>query len=458
MGALKLKLDSGKKTIEVVEESVILGRDASAQVVVKDRSVSRKHALIERRGDVWFVVDQNSSNGTYLDDKRVTEAPLVNGQKLRLGTVSLGVEIEEPEGGATVLMNVGAPRATSTLLMPPPTSRKAKPPAPLAAPAPLPPAPPPAAQASPMDRAAAAERLGIAPGASPGQVRHRHEELAKKAQERLLAATTPPIRAHCQRQINELSAARDVLCAVPAVAAAAPVVPAAAAYDPSDLPSAQPVVADEALASVILKPGMLGASESTPPAHAEVGMHPMTKYFGSSGIVLIALSLFFMIGRGKTQGQIDKFQHVTEFIKAREDAELYRTTEALVKGGAIVNRQLAICNAATEPMKVTWLGALSIESAQEDPKDPSSARVYKRHRFHSAYCTGSAFDVVIAPGAQRMFSFAGSDERCQWQGAAVYFGLSAVPAAKANAEDVNSLWYGGVPGGEGTCVKIGAGK
>jgi pSer/pThr/pTyr-binding forkhead associated (FHA) protein len=455
VGVLRLKLDAGKKTIEVVEERVVLGRDASAQVVVKDRSVSRKHAVIERRGDAWLVIDQNSSNGTYLDGKRVAEAPLVNGQELRLGTVALRIEIEAPEGDATVLLNMGAPRPeTATLLMPPPASRQAKPRASAQPPAPPAPAAPPAqGRSSSFDRAAAAERLGVAPGVAPAEVRRRHDELAKKAEERLAAASTPQLKAHCQRQIDELHAARDVLRSVPAQAAAAAVV----AYDPSDLPSAQPVVADGALESVILKPGML-ASGSAPTAHVDAGLHPLTKYFGSAAIALVSLALFFMIGRGKNQGLIGKFQHIPEFVSARQNAELYRTTATLVDGGAIVNRQLAVCNVAAEPMRVTWLGALSIESAQEIPKDASSPRVYKRHRFHSAYCTGGVFDVVIPPGGQRTFSFSGADERCRWQGAAVYFGLSAVPASKTNDEDARSLWYGGVPGGENACVKIGAQK
>ena len=459
MGALRLKPGGGKKAIEVTEGSVVLGRDASAQVVVKDRSVSRKHAVIERRGDRWFVVDQNSSNGTYLDGKRVTEAPLANGQELRLGTVALGIEIEAPEVDATVLLNVGAPRAeTATVLVPARSPRKAAPaPTPASAPAPAPAAAPTPAPLAPVDRAAAAERLGVALGASASEVRRRHDELAKKAQDRLASAATPPLRAHCQRQLDELRAAREVLLRVPP-AALPSAAPGAVTYDPNDLPSAQPVVADEALQSMILRPGMLASMpEGQPAAHAEAGMHPMTKFFGSSGIVLMALSLFFMIGRGKDQTQIDKFQHQAEFVKAREEAELYRTTAVLVDGGAIVNRPLAVCNAAAEPMRVTWLGALSVEATKEDPKDPSSARGYKAHRFHSGYCAG-AFDVVIAPGAQRTFSFAGSDERCQWQGAGIFFGLSAAPAAKANAEDARSLWYAGVPGGEGACVKIGAQK
>jgi hypothetical protein len=461
VGALKLNLGAGKKTIEVLEEHVVLGRDASAQVVVKDRSVSRKHAVIERRGERWFVVDQNSSNGTYLDGKRVTEAPLANGQELRLGTVALGIEIEAPKGDATVLLNVGAPRAeTATMLVAPPASAKAAPAsrkAPTAAPAAQPATSAPVAQTTPVDRAAAAERLGVARGASLDQVRRRHDELAKKAQERLTAAATPQLRTHCQRQLDELRAARDVLLSAPK-AAEASAAPVALTYDPDDLPSAQPVVVDEALQSVIFKPGMLGAApESASPQHADTAMHPMTKFFGSSGIVLIALCLFFMIGRGKDRGLIDKFQHQADFATARQNAELYRTTAVLVDGGAITNRQLTVCNAAAEPMRVTWLGALFVEATQEDPKDPESARLYKPRKFHSGYCAG-AFNVVIAPGAQRTFSFAGSDERCQWQGAAAYFGLSTVPAAKANAEDVRSLWYAGVPGGEGACVKIGAQK
>ncbi|MFC3109287.1 adenylate/guanylate cyclase domain-containing protein [Undibacterium arcticum] len=45
--------------------SIVLGRDASCQIVIADRKASRLHARIERRRDKFFLVDQ-STNGTFI--------------------------------------------------------------------------------------------------------------------------------------------------------------------------------------------------------------------------------------------------------------------------------------------------------------------------------------------------------------------------------------------------------
>jgi adenylate cyclase len=44
---------------------IVLGRDASCQIVIADRKASRLHARIERRRDKFFLVDQ-STNGTFI--------------------------------------------------------------------------------------------------------------------------------------------------------------------------------------------------------------------------------------------------------------------------------------------------------------------------------------------------------------------------------------------------------
>ena len=63
----KLYLTHGAQelTLEQANASVLLGRDASCQVVVADRKASRTHARIERRRDKFFLVDQ-STNGTFV--------------------------------------------------------------------------------------------------------------------------------------------------------------------------------------------------------------------------------------------------------------------------------------------------------------------------------------------------------------------------------------------------------
>jgi DNA-binding CsgD family transcriptional regulator len=72
--------------------TVVLGRDASADVAYPVDGVSRKHArlVIAADGDLR-VVDLASRNGTFLNGRRVEEASLRDGDELRLGPVTLRV-------------------------------------------------------------------------------------------------------------------------------------------------------------------------------------------------------------------------------------------------------------------------------------------------------------------------------------------------------------------------------
>ncbi len=67
---------------------LLIGRSAGADVVLDDPNVSRRHVRLERAGNGWQVVDQNSSNGTYLEDSRLlpdVPEPWEAGRTLRVG-------------------------------------------------------------------------------------------------------------------------------------------------------------------------------------------------------------------------------------------------------------------------------------------------------------------------------------------------------------------------------------
>jgi sulfite reductase (NADPH) flavoprotein alpha-component len=65
---------------------VTLGRDiGTAAVVLDDTDVSRRHARIEMAGNELVVVDLGSTNGTYVNDERVTRLVLVPGDRVRIG-------------------------------------------------------------------------------------------------------------------------------------------------------------------------------------------------------------------------------------------------------------------------------------------------------------------------------------------------------------------------------------
>jgi hypothetical protein len=63
----------------------IVGTAPDCEVVVKDASISGRHAEFSAQGGVFRVSDLGSTNGTFVNDKRVQSAELVDGDTLRLG-------------------------------------------------------------------------------------------------------------------------------------------------------------------------------------------------------------------------------------------------------------------------------------------------------------------------------------------------------------------------------------
>ena len=66
-----------------------LGRGFSADLRLEDQSVSRRHAVIVDAGDCARILDDRSANGTFVNDRRVTEAVLRDRDVVRLGRVVL---------------------------------------------------------------------------------------------------------------------------------------------------------------------------------------------------------------------------------------------------------------------------------------------------------------------------------------------------------------------------------
>jgi len=66
-------------------EFINLGRDSECQISIPDDTVAERHARIEKRGDQYFLKDLRSPQGTYLNDVLITEAPLQDGDLIRLG-------------------------------------------------------------------------------------------------------------------------------------------------------------------------------------------------------------------------------------------------------------------------------------------------------------------------------------------------------------------------------------
>jgi diguanylate cyclase (GGDEF)-like protein len=76
--------------IIVIEGELVIGREASHAInLPHDRGVSRVHAKVLQLGDGALLVDLGSTNGTFVDEARVREKLLGEGEKIRVGQTTV---------------------------------------------------------------------------------------------------------------------------------------------------------------------------------------------------------------------------------------------------------------------------------------------------------------------------------------------------------------------------------
>ena len=71
-----------------------IGRDPQGEVIIPHPAVSKRHALLQRRGLHWLLSDAGSTNGLSWQGRRLQELELQHGDRIRLGPLN---ERELPE-------------------------------------------------------------------------------------------------------------------------------------------------------------------------------------------------------------------------------------------------------------------------------------------------------------------------------------------------------------------------
>ena len=122
-------LDTGQE-YSVPASGLRLGRRPGVDVVVPDENVSGHHATVWEQGNVLYIQDENSTNGTFVNGQRISTATAVQpGDQVRVGQTSFEMMAAAPMGipatgpvdmsAAPVDLSVpGAPPATSKSSMP----------------------------------------------------------------------------------------------------------------------------------------------------------------------------------------------------------------------------------------------------------------------------------------------------------------------------------------------------
>jgi adenylate cyclase len=96
---MRAKLKSLKKELEIfLEDFNLIGRSPDASIRLVDGGGSRQHATIRRDGQLFWVSDLGSANGSFINDVAVSTArALRHGDSVQFGTSNFIFDIEEEE-------------------------------------------------------------------------------------------------------------------------------------------------------------------------------------------------------------------------------------------------------------------------------------------------------------------------------------------------------------------------
>ena len=116
------------KEFAIGDRSQVIGRSPETDIRIPVSDVSRSHCQISVSGKKVMVRDLGSSNGTFVNDQKVSDAVLKPGDRIRVGPVQFTVQIDgvpakiaPPPPGASVAKappeattRIGAPAAADT--------------------------------------------------------------------------------------------------------------------------------------------------------------------------------------------------------------------------------------------------------------------------------------------------------------------------------------------------------
>ncbi len=86
--------DAERRDFPVTESKTVLGRRQDCHLRIPTRDISRQHCAVLLDKNKVMAKDLGSSNGTFVNGKRIAEIELKPGDRLRLGPVTFIVQID----------------------------------------------------------------------------------------------------------------------------------------------------------------------------------------------------------------------------------------------------------------------------------------------------------------------------------------------------------------------------
>lgn len=123
---LRLILTPGGQTVEVDRPAFLIGRHSEADLRLPLADVSRRHCRCVFTEQGWEIHDLGSSNGVFINGRRVRTAPLRQHDRLTIGSFTFEVHLGPPgSAGMAVAPNTPLQSIVQALTASPEPTRKA---------------------------------------------------------------------------------------------------------------------------------------------------------------------------------------------------------------------------------------------------------------------------------------------------------------------------------------------
>jgi adenylate cyclase len=116
---LVLQADSGTRRFALVEGKCwTVGRGEENNIVIKDRCLSRNHAMLQSTEGGYYLIDMGSSNGTFVNGRRVNIPVIIhNGDTITFGQTELKFFQPQPDGAGSLSEDDGILDGTVTSIL-----------------------------------------------------------------------------------------------------------------------------------------------------------------------------------------------------------------------------------------------------------------------------------------------------------------------------------------------------
>jgi hypothetical protein len=93
-GTIVAREGSVQRQVALTAEPITIGRDPKNDIVLDDRRVSRRHAEVRLRLGRYTLYDLQSTNGTFVNGRRIAEMVLSHNDRITIGGAELVVRLE----------------------------------------------------------------------------------------------------------------------------------------------------------------------------------------------------------------------------------------------------------------------------------------------------------------------------------------------------------------------------